>query len=188
MKTVVIAVTGNGRSFIFKNLKDTTIDISDYDGNSLESLEEEGLLVGKCYDPDIIISDIKVVIRNDEGEDIDITKKKGKYIISETYFKEMGLIVPHFAQVKNLNEYIICEYEIQLNDDEEFDPKKLQLVKSNYEYEFLPYGIMTEYIVYDGKKFGYDTVDSITDDRGDHEPCFYTGDYSDEWSEILMYL
>ena len=31
-------------------------------------------------------------------------------------------------------------FEIELSDDEEFDQKKLQLVKSDYEVDFLPYG------------------------------------------------
>jgi hypothetical protein len=47
------------------------------------------------------------------------------------------------------------EYDIELEDDEEFDPKKLQLVKSDYEVSFLPYGIITDYIIYDGKRIDY---------------------------------
>ncbi len=40
---------------------------------------------------------------------------------------------------------------ITLNDDEEFDAKKLQLVKTDYELGFLPYGILTDIIMYDGE-------------------------------------
>ena len=62
---------------------------------------------------------------------------------------------PFIFQLFDDNEYEY-NYEIELEDDEEFDPKKLQLVKSDYEVSFLPYGIIVDYIMYDGKKIPWD--------------------------------
>ena len=47
-------------------------------------------------------------------------------------------------------------YTIELEDDEEFDITKLQLVKSDYEHELFPYFIIADYIIYDGKEIGAD--------------------------------
>jgi hypothetical protein len=58
-----------------------------------------------------------------------------------------------------------------MEDDEEFDPKKLQLIKSDYEVEFLPYGIVTDTIVYDGKEILMDNETEYKDKRDDAFIC-----------------
>jgi hypothetical protein len=41
---------------------------------------------------------------------------------------------------------------VQLEDDEDFDIKKVQLVKSEREIECCPYFILAHHILYDGKE------------------------------------
>ena len=65
-------------------------------------------------------------------------------------------------------------YTIELNDDEEFDSRKLQLVKSDYEFSFLPYGIVSEYLMYNGVEIGRDDDQEWYRIR---EECFEIIDY-----------
>ena len=58
------------------------------------------------------------------------------------------------------------QYEIEVTGD--FDPKKLQLIKSDYEFNGMPYFILAEDIMYDGVKYhisqdSYDTIDESYD-------------------------
>lgn len=53
-----------------------------------------------------------------------------------------------------------------LIDDDNFDPKKLQLIKSDYELDFLPYGIMIDSIMYDGKVV---EVEELLDDDENYD-------------------
>ena len=90
-------------------------------------------------------------------------QRKGKYIKTKDYFKHLP--VPTIAEcVGGFGgaEYE-QEYEIKLEDDEEFDPMKLHLVKSDYELEFMPYGIISHYIIYDNKRIDekYSDIDGI---------------------------
>lgn len=89
-----------------------------------------------------------------------LVKQKGKYIKTKEFFhnlwKEDGEHpLPVEVHVRTFNgDY--PEYTIKLEDDEEFDIKKLQLVKSDYECEPFPYFIIADYIMYDGKKINED--------------------------------
>lgn len=111
----------------------------------------------------------------ENGEEMDITKKKGKYIKSDSYFKETIGTNERFVFQPVAEDEDRYLYEIELQDDEEFDPKKLQLVKSDYEVNFLPYGIITEYIMYDGKKVEMTNYYEYEEEYAD---CYlYTGPY-----------
>ena len=82
-------------------------------------------------------------------------EKKGKYIKNNEYFAEF--VQEPFVVQHSDSTYAEFEYSIELMDDEEFDPLKLQLIKSDYEVEFLPYGIITGTIMYDGRAIPTDT-------------------------------
>ena len=103
-------------------------------------------------------------IDEDEGENL--IKKKGKYHKSYEYFHnlfsedgEHPLPVEVHLRSSSYDEKF--DYIIDLEDSEEFDIKKLQLIKSDYEIEPCPYFIVAEKIMYDGKEF------SLTDESWD---------------------
>lgn len=90
----------------------------------------------------------------DDGEE-NVVKKKGKYVKTKEYFHELfkkngdhPLPVEIHYRFYYKQE---LDYIIELEDDEEFDIKKVQLVKSEYECEHFPYFILCEKILYDGK-------------------------------------
>lgn len=103
------------------------------------------------------------VYANDE----DITKKKGKYIkgrfITEDMKKVFGEDFENedilYKCVSSLPEFT-KEYELPI-EISDFDPKKLQLKKSDYEFSEFPYLIMTDEIIYDGVP--YDTISEPED-------------------------
>ena len=93
----------------------------------------------------------------DDDESNNLIKKKGKYIKVYDYFHELfaddgehPLPVELHLRTSYGNDRL--DYMIELEDDEEFDIKKLQLIKSDYEIECCPYFIVTEKIVYNGKE------------------------------------
>lgn len=98
------------------------------------------------------IKELNYVVYNEGEGPIAMNKQKGKYLKTNTLWEER-ISKPFIFHLFDENdfEYEYC-YTVELEDDEEFDPKKVQLVKSDYEVSFLPYGIVTDYIVYDGKK------------------------------------
>lgn len=85
--------------------------------------------------------------------------EKGKYILEKEYF-EQHVRTPFVCQRCD-STYAEYEYDIELYDGEVFDPMKLELFKSDYEVEFLPYGIITGCIFYNKRPIG--TIS---------EPCF----------------
>ena len=102
-------------------------------------------------------------ISDSELENLD--KKKGKYV-KEDFFTE---ILPNQAYLYwayyDDSEEMSSTYEIELEDDEEFDPKQLQFVKATDIYyekfksddviafqSIPPYFIVADYVLYKGKK------------------------------------
>lgn len=144
MKTVTVRLEGNVEVFLLEHANGV-VDaerISAYD--YMTDLEEDGMVDGDMIEL-AFIKDIDSLTVNE----IEI-EKKGKYIKSKDYFKEHVGELPYVVQHSD-STFADFEYVIELNDDEEFDPMKLQLVKSDYEVSFLPYGIVTDYIMYDNK-------------------------------------
>ena len=95
------------------------------------------------------------------NEDVNLIKKKGKYVKTKNFFhdlfKEDGdHPLPVEIHVRDMHKGNYVGYTIELEDDEEFDITKLQLVKSDYEHELFPYFIIADYIIYDGKEIGAD--------------------------------
>lgn len=85
--------------------------------------------------------------------------KKGKYVLEKEYFAQF--VKEPFIVQRCDSTYAEFDYDIELCTGEEFDPMKLQLIKSDYEVEFLPYGIITGCIWYNNRP-----ITTIS------EPCF----------------
>lgn len=181
MKTVIITVKGKGPIYWMENL----MDPENYENVPLDEefwyLEEEGYLDGDLYELPLILEDILVLQSSnpekpvwdldDEGA-IDITKKKGKYILTNNYFSGVcELKAPFYYTQRNFCE-IYETFSIELQDDEEFDPKKFQLIKSDYELDFLPFAIASRMAMYDGKSIFADPSDGYKD-KGDCESDIY---------------
>lgn len=103
----------------------------------------------------------------DDNEEENVIKKKGKYVKTKEYFHDLfsadgdnPLPVECHTRVYYDQE---ISYTIKLEDDEEFDIKKLQLVKSDYECQAFPYWIIADYLLYDGNKI-------YTDETSDYCP------------------
>lgn len=101
-----------------------------------------------CIEQNAILEGVELY-HNEE----DITKKKGKYI-KQKYFHSM--ITPDTSgSIKRLvlNETFYFEFTYDIPVEEsEFNPKLIQLIKSDYEFEGIPYYIVTDKVLYDGKE------------------------------------
>lgn len=96
----------------------------------------------------------------DDDFENDLIKQKGKYIKTKEFFHDLfseegDHPLPVECHTRSYYD-IEVEYIIKLQDDEEFDIKKLQLVKSDYECPEFPYFIIADYILYDGKEIRAD--------------------------------
>lgn len=168
MKKVYVTLKTKGDVYWMENLTEVPTDLDMIDlSMELYELEDEGWLCGDLYEVPLGLEDVEVYVGddpNEEGEDI--TKKKGKYLKTKEYFsKVLGLKAPFYVRCINIGCEVTGVYEIELQDDEEFDPKKLQLLKSDYELLFIPYGIIMDYVYYDGKKI-VNEVDTEYRDKG----------------------
>lgn len=199
MKTVIITVKGKGPIYWMENL----MEPENYENVPLDEefwdLEDEGYLDGDLYELPLILEDVQVLQSSnpekpvwdldDEGA-IDITKKKGKYVLTKNYFSGVcGLNAPFYYTQRNFCE-IYETFSIELQDDEEFDPKKFQLIKSDYELDFLPYAIISTTAMYDGKVILADPGDGYND-KGDCDSGIYNEDQpyasKDNSKEFVMH-
>lgn len=91
----------------------------------------------------------------DDNEEQNLIKQKGKYIKTKEYFhNKFSEDGEHPLPIEIHYRYWSgqeLEYIVELEDDEEFDIKKVQLIKSDYECDQFPYFILCEKILYDGK-------------------------------------
>ena len=160
MKTIKIKVSGYGECWWLENLTEKVELglIECYD--SMFDLEKDGFVDGELYEYFAFLDDLKVSVVYENDNETDITKEKGKYIKSKNVYSEP--FIPKDGGVANSVAILVGRgnneiyYTIELNDDEEFDSRKLQLVKSDYEFSFLPYGIVSEYLMYNGVEIGRD--------------------------------
>lgn len=161
MKTIFIKLVGDGVIFRVDNIKDPETNLEllgDTRINYYDAVDEE-YVTGEWQEYALLLENLRVYqyddydeaadLENEEG--INITKKKGKYIKSKTYFKESEVISPFVWGCDSFRNFHLV-YEIEIEDDEEFDPSKLQLIKSDYELEIFPYAIIPV-ISYNGKKY-----------------------------------
>lgn len=178
MKKVTIRMEGSMVAFIGAQLTCDELNRETVQSYSyISELDDDGFIDNDTCSWLVFLKTLDSLTATDEnGEVMDIAKKKGKYVKTTTFIKEtLGTNERFVFQpvTENTDRY---EYTIELADDEEFDPKKLQLVKSDYEVDFLPYGILAEYIMYDGKKI---CTDSYYEYEEEYKACYlYTGSYT----------
>lgn len=126
--------------------------ILDYCSKSL--IDEENDFVSQYYTTGGWIK-IESLTVNDGDENL--VKKKGKYSINPNLLRDM--INPLPAEIHYRN-YYEQELEYEIEHEEPFDIKKLQIEKSTYEFDEIPFFICADYVLYDGKKFyNYDIGD-----------------------------
>lgn len=171
MKTVFVTLRGRGPVYWMECLNDG-VTVDEVDANKcIFDLEDEGSLDNDLNEVAMITEDVEVLYTeneepvwdvDDEGA-VDITKKKGKYLLVNNFFSKCRrLIAPFYVDQVNYCEQV-NSFEIKLEDDEEFDPKKLQLIKSDYELQFLPFGIVSNGVVYNDKVVWSDPEDGYDD-------------------------
>lgn len=102
-----------------------------------------------------------------------VVKNKGKYSKTMEFFhklfgEESDHPLPVDVHTRTYyNQW--ADYIIELEDDEEFDIKKVQLVKSDYEVELFPYFIAAGYILYDGKEIYTNDTDEYCPEEKMHD-------------------
>lgn len=108
------------------------------------------------YEFPLILEGVELVQYIGESEWEDITKKKGKYvkgkIIREQIKDELGDEI-----LLDIARHCDFEYEFEIEHEGEFNPKLVQLIKSDYEFEDFPYAIIADKILYDGKEINTTT-------------------------------
>lgn len=99
----------------------------------------------------VILEGVKLDVIDGNEESTDITKKKGKYIKAKYFHDLVG---------NELGDEIVfgtraftgeLEVSFDIEHEGEFNPKLLQLIKSDYEFQGLPYAVVVSPIKYDGK-------------------------------------
>ena len=104
----------------------------------------------------------------------DITKEIGEYVIDNNYIKDCYRVErwedADYFRMYNQTFRFEFRYNIDI-PEEEFDPKKLQLIKT-YELSFLPYGIMQD-ILYDGSQRNVDDDDDYNMNNFDFGLTYY---------------
>lgn len=170
MKEVYVTLKGKGEVYWMESFANTPDDWDDIDLDDFWELEDSWL-DGDLLETAFVLTLEGVYVGNKEfSEDEDITKKKGKYINKTDILKNCKrLTVPMYVRCINCNTDIYNTFCIELEDNEEFDPKQLQLVKSDYEVDFIPYGIMSDRVVYKDKTI-YCHNDEEYRDKCQNEP------------------
>lgn len=162
MKTIKVTLTGHCEVFLLEQPVEgvTAEDIQEYD--YMTDLEDDGKVDGNMIELSFIKEIGRLTWREYNGEQDEEDRefgepleneepivKKGKYIKTKEHFAEY--VQEPFVVQHSDSTYAEFDYLIELDNDEVFDPLKLQLIKSDYEVEFLPYGIITGCIMYDGR-------------------------------------
>ena len=151
MKTVTIAVNGSVRVFWKHVILDA--DFEDIDETDELSLMDECKLDEDLHEF-IVMTEIDTITAHIDGEVIDIRKSKGKSVRSKEVFKnDLHIDDGQQLWIGDLGYHKMeFQYEIELDDDTIFDPQKVQLIKTTYEFDFLPSGFITHKILYEGKE------------------------------------
>lgn len=152
MKEVYVTIHGKGTVYWLENFNKIPENWNDIDLNDYSQLEEDGWLDGFLNERAFILEMVGLYAGPTEwSKDVDILFKKGKMIMKNDIFKnECGLKTPFYALPYSCGVTIKNTYRIELEDDEEFDSRQLQLVKTDNEVEFVSKAIMGDYIVYKG--------------------------------------
>lgn len=151
-KEVIVRLTGHTEVFLIEH----TVNGIELDAERFESydymrdLEDDGL-VDEDMREIAFLKEIDELSYSTDGETWTPITKKGKYVKSENYLAAVCHVEPPYAVQHSDSVWADFEYHIELDEDEEFDPMKLQLDKCNYEAAWLPYGIITQYVWYDNR-------------------------------------
>lgn len=177
MKTIKIKLCGQcdvvllkyaGEEEISTNL--TPADVEQYD--YIDELEELGFSeetdaafymskydrltwedVTNCSDDDYYSRELGVMYPNEQS----ITQL-GDKIVTWSYIKDyIYRGDDRFAFQLADNVYGEFVFDIKLDDNEEFDPKKLQLIWAAHEIRVVDYGYVADRIMYNGKVYRHDT-------------------------------
>lgn len=167
MNKIIITLCGEAEIYnAYEVLKDEAFETN---GSPFELIEEE--LIDDWCTEIAILKTVQLYIGDEP------INKKGKYIKRKDYLSKF-LSNPMVVYEAGFTE-IEQTFTIKLKDDEKFDPMKLQLMKSDYEVNFIPYGIICSHIVYDGVEIEGDIELSELTDGCCYEP--------DEYSYVINY-
>lgn len=167
MKNVYVTLQGTGDVYWMESfVQDSAIidNIDDYDLDDQIGLEEEGVLDGDLYELPFINGDLKVLLSTssepvwseDDENAVDITNEC-ECISRPNYLKEdCGLTVPLWVTITREETEVVETFCIELKDDEEFDPKKLQILRSTGEIDGVYNSIIVTDVLYDGNKIHYE--------------------------------
>ena len=102
-----------------------------------------------------------------DGGEENMVKQKGKYVKTKEYWhsligEESDHPVPVTVHWRHYYDQWF-DYIIELEDEDEFDIKKVQIIKSEYEIDLFPYFIRADVILYDGKEI------KTTENWGDYD-------------------
>ncbi len=120
--------------------------VVDYCSKELDFLDNYYMFFG--------MENITALYANDDEEN-NLIKEKGKYIKTKDHLHKLfngDDPVGNLPVECHSRMYYEQEIEYVIEHDGEFDIKKLQLVKSDYECPEFPYLIIADYIMYDGKE------------------------------------
>ena len=161
MKTVNIKISGYGRVLHFANfVSGVPNEIGDYiDMITHDLIDGESITIHTVFTdkPTIIVDGYEIHTESD-------------LTISKYVELELGMNLPCFAQVQFGTQPLEFEYEIELGDNEEFDPNRLQLVVD------MDLGTVAGKLIYNGNTIGYsDWVDgeNIVDLMDNVAPFIY---------------
>ena len=140
------------------------LEVIDYASTSL--LEDEDF--NAVFDMTFRWEKLDSIYVNDSEENV--IKEKGKYVKTEHLHELFAENGPHPLPVEcHTRIYYNQEITYEIEHEEEFDIKKLQLAKSTYECSTYPYFIVGDYILYDGKKFN---IEEEAYDYCPEEKCY----------------
>ena len=143
MNTITITLQGKGISLRIGKIRKPELysAILDY-----SEMIDRGIIDEEDFIYTFITRQIQITANNEDIKSTRGKDKKTKNFISE------GVTPDSVCVITNSDEYVINEFCISLNDDEVFDPSKVQLIKSDYEIASLPYGYLNDRILYNGKE------------------------------------
>lgn len=150
MKEVIVKLTGHTEVFLIESpVNGIELDAKRFKSyNYMRDLEDDGLVDENTREV-AFIKEIDDLLYSYDGTRWFEIARKGKYIKSKNYLSAVCHIEPPYVVQHSDSCWADFEYRIELEDEEEFDPMKLQLDKTDHEAGWISYGIITEYVWYD---------------------------------------
>lgn len=170
MKKITVMLYGDVEVFLIGRVKGDVSFESVECYKSVRDLERDGFIDGDVREL-VFMKDIISMSVSIDGSiyEIDVM---GEYFKSDDYFESKLGGAPYIVQNSDSSQYEF-EYDIELGDGELFDPKKLQLVKSEGEVEFLLSDIVIDHVMYDGREVDWRNV--VGFDEWDDQCFLYEG-------------